>query len=140
MGLEATRAIRLRHIPIKKTLKQLRGELAETLQRVIVTVHLCKPDMKHLYDIEGQTCIIEFSTLIDAIEAYDLFRKDDIYGFENNEVEFIPEYTSRPTTEKTYCGCLCCHDARQRNHETHQKRVEKLRSELSKASSAAASD
>lgn len=140
MGLEATRAIRICHIPIQKTLKQVRNELGEALQRMIVSVQLSKPEMAHLYEIEGQTCIVEFSTLIDAIEAYDVFHKEQVYGFENNKVEFVPELTTKPQPEKTYCGCLCCKDSREIREERDRKRMEKLRSDYSKASSAASSN
>jgi len=136
MALEATRAIKIHHIPFSKTLVEVRHELGEALQRMMVTVQLFKPDMPHLYDIEGKTAIIEFSTLIDAIEAYDLFKKDDVYGFENNEVEFVPELTTKPQPDKTYCGCLCCKYAREEKEENDRKRIEKLRSDYSNATSA----
>lgn len=77
VGLEATRATKIHHIPSSKTLIEVRHELDEAPRRMMVRVQLFNPDMPHLYDVEGKTCIINFSTLIDAIEAYDLFKNDD---------------------------------------------------------------
>lgn len=135
--MEATRAIKIHHIPISKTHKVVSDDLGHRLQRIIVMLILSKPQMRHEYEAVGQTCVIEFSSLLDAIEVFHWFMNDKISGYEGSKPQFVPEKTSRPIPGKPYCGCLNCVDARSRETRRKQKRDEELMAQYNRASTRA---
>jgi len=133
--MDATRAIRLHRIAITKSYSAISTELGLGFGKMMLQVIISKPEMRHQYAAVGYTVIVEFASLVDAIEAFRLVSSGELGGYEDSGPVFVPEVSTRPVPAKEYCGCMNCDDSRDADALQRAAYVEKMKSDYDSASS-----
>jgi len=126
----ATRCLRLHHLPSTKTKEEVSSELGRRLAMPLMTMILCPPklapfrsgrdgqavqdarlDRDALLGSEarlGRQAIVEFVSISDAICARKLLREGVIEEYEDCEPVFAGDPSARQGTERDYCSCAGC--------------------------------
>lgn len=132
---DATRALRLHRIPISKTYGDISAELGRGFGKMMLQLIISKPEMRHEYATVGFTVIVEFASLVDAIEAFRLVDSGGLGGYEDTGPVYVPELSTRPVPAKEYCGCMNCEDSRAAVVLEKAASIEKMKSDYDRASS-----
>lgn len=126
----ATRCLRLHHLPTTKTKEEASSEIGRRLAMPLLTLILCPPkldnfrsgrDGQSVRDSRlnrdaplgsearmGRQAIVEFVSISDAIRAHTALAEGMIEEYEDCEPVFVMDPSQQQGTERDYCSCAGC--------------------------------
>ena len=108
LGERATRVLRLERIPLSKKREELADELQKAFGMILVKVVLIRHPKRHIREKNGNSALIEFTSIKDAYEVFGSFKEGKVVGYEDGLVSWLRDPCDRPAPKSPFCMCRGC--------------------------------
>ena len=108
LGERATRVLQLKRIPLSKKREELADELKKAFGPILVKVGLIRHPKRHVREKNGNSALIEFTSIKDAYEAFRSFNEGKVVGYEDGLVSWLRDPCDRPAPKSPFCICRGC--------------------------------
>ncbi|KAI9696773.1 MAG: hypothetical protein M1836_005135 [Candelina mexicana] len=105
---EATRVIMVNGINPETKKEDLARDISFKLQKILVKVAVLTPSKKYVQEREGNMAVLEFASIKDAMEAFQLFENRLVSDYSHLTVSWLRDSCDRAITKRGYCHCINC--------------------------------
>lgn len=107
---EASRSILLKGLSPELSLDELSRQMKVRLSKILVKVTLVKQRNAFTRKREGNSAVLEFASIKDAVEVMELFASKRVADFTHVTVEILTDPCCKgPLITREYCGCIYCY-------------------------------
>ncbi len=108
LALEATRILQLSGISSSIKREELADQLKNALQKILANVAVIKEPRAHVREQYGNSAILEFVSIKDAIECFRRFRRREVPSFQKSDVSWLKDPCDRAPMQCLLCNCREC--------------------------------
>ncbi|KAI9786295.1 MAG: hypothetical protein M1835_003101 [Candelina submexicana] len=105
---EASRVIIVNGINPQTKKEDLARDISFKLQKILVKVAVLTPSKRYVQEREGNMAVLEFASIKDAKEAFQLFENRLVSDYSHLTVSWLRDSCDRAVTKRGYCHCINC--------------------------------
>ncbi|MCJ1408476.1 hypothetical protein MMC19_002551 [Ptychographa xylographoides] len=77
-------------------------------EKIVVKAAIVVPTKRYVQAASGNSGILEFASIKDAVEVKAMFHAKTILGYENSTAEWLADGCEKPRPKQIYCNCMGC--------------------------------
>ncbi|MCJ1431654.1 hypothetical protein MMC27_001009 [Xylographa pallens] len=106
---EASRIVLVTHVSVSKKTQDFAQDMKTSFpDKIIVKAAISKPIKRYVQERDGNSGILEFTSIKDAFEVMEAFKNRDVLGYEGSAVEWLKDSCDVAKPALPYCDCLMC--------------------------------
>lgn len=107
---EASRSLLLKGLVPELALEELSRQMKVRLSRLLVKVTLVKQRNAFTREREGNSAVLEFASIRDAVDVREIFESKKVADFTQVTVEVLTDPCCKgPAITRDYCRCIYCY-------------------------------